>query len=66
MEVDEQAVEIVAARLASLGLTDEAFIAGEIASDLAERSALNETLQDLIDEAEVSPDPTSFRAGWDR
>lgn len=64
--MDERAVRLVAEQLGSLGLAGDAFVAAEIAADLAERSALNATLQDLIDSAEVPPDPTGFRAGWDR
>lgn len=56
----------VASQLRQLGLTDDVFDAEEIAADLAERAALNATLEDLIDSAGVSADPTTFHSGWDR
>ena len=64
--MSELAVELVAAQLHQLGLVDEAFDAAEIAADLAERTALNDTLKELIDSAASPPDPTLFDPGWDR
>lgn len=64
--MDEQLVKMVASQLSGLGLTNDLFDAAAIAADLAERTALNATLEDLIDSAEVPPDPTTFHPGWDR
>lgn len=56
----------VASQLSNLGLADQIFDAAEIAADLAERTALNATLDDLIGSADPPPDPTTFNPSWDR
>ncbi len=59
----EPTAAVVAAMLADAGLTHDVFDAEEVAADLRERTAMNETLDELLDE-QPRRDPTAFEARW--
>ena len=61
--MDERWVEMVADQMRHLGLDNDVFDPAETAADLADRSALNATLDALI--ATAPPlDPTAFDPRW--
>lgn len=62
--MDEEFVRSVADQLRHAGLTHDVFDPAEIARDLADRTALNETLDELIGSSDMAPAPASFDPGW--
>lgn len=62
--MDDPWVRLVAEQLRIVGLVHEAFDADEIAGDLADRTALNDSLDELIAEAGPEPDPIAFDLRW--
>lgn len=62
--MSEAYVSFVAEHLRQAGLTHPVLDTEEIAADLAERTELNESLDELIDSSEIAPVPTSFDPGW--
>ena len=63
-EVDEAFIRLVAERLRQAGLIHEVLDPGEIARDLAERTTLNESLDELIGSLDMTPAPASFNPEW--
>lgn len=55
--------DVVSAMLDRAGLTGDAFDALEVAADLEARTAMNETLDELL-AAHARRDPTTFEAVW--
>jgi hypothetical protein len=62
--VDETYISFVAEQLRQAGLTHDVLDPGEIARDLAERTTLNESLDELIGSSDDAPAPASFHPGW--
>lgn len=62
--MDETFVSLVADQLRRAGLTHDVLDPREIALDLADRTALNESLEDLIVSSDTAPAPASFHPEW--